>query len=89
MIVEITAECAEKKLNETVDALKKAGMEIDEVDDVNGVVTGTVDAGKVAEIRSWPCVNYVRVEFTYIADYPPGDPRNEDPSDPAEEDSDD
>jgi hypothetical protein len=75
--VVLKAECAEK-LDETVAALKGLGMEVEESDADNGVVEGTIDAGKLAEIKKWPCVEYVRVEFTYIADYPPGDARDKD-----------
>ena len=80
-------ECAEK-LDETAGTLKKMGMDVDQVDADNGVVEGTIVADKVAEIRKWPCVEYVRVEFTYIADYPPGDSRNRDAPE-APEDSED
>ena len=31
---------------------------------------------RVSEIQTLDCVDYVRVEFTYIADYPTGDPRD-------------
>jgi hypothetical protein len=75
--VVLKAECAEK-LDETVAALKKFGMEVEETDADNGVVEGTIDASKLAEIKKWPCVEYVRVEFTYVADYPPGDARDKD-----------
>ncbi|MDB5304030.1 MAG: hypothetical protein JWM97_1579 [Phycisphaerales bacterium] len=77
IVIVLKAECAEK-MDETVAALKGLGMEVEETDAANGVVEGTVDAGKLAEIRKWPCVEYVRVEFTYIADYPAGDKRDQD-----------
>ena len=37
---------------------------------------GTVDASKIHQIDDFPGVAYVRSVFTYIADYPPGDPRD-------------
>ena len=74
----LKAECAEK-LDASAAELKKLGMEIDETDADNGVIEGTIGADKVADVKKWPCVEYVRVEFTYVADYPPGDPRNLDP----------
>jgi hypothetical protein len=80
--------CAEK-MDETVAALKGLGMKIEETDPDNGVVEGTVGTDKLSEIRKWDCVQYVRVEFSYIADYPPGDPRNLDPPEKVEEDSED
>lgn len=80
--------CAESKLEETVAALKKLEMEVDDIDADNGVVEGSVAADKVAHIKQWECVQYVRVEFTYIADYPPGDPRNLDPVDTGDDSED-
>ena len=70
---------AEQKLPQTLDSLKTLGFTVDEVDEGNGVITGTIDAGKLAQLKQTACVDYVRVEFTYVADYPPGDPRNQDP----------
>lgn len=87
--VVLKPECAEGKLDETVAALKKAGMAVENTDGDNGVVEGTLDAQKVAEIKGWPCVEYVRIEFTYIADYPQGDARNLDPVGDEGEDSED
>src|SRR5665213_397326 len=89
VVIVLKSECAAEKLPQTTDALKKLGMEIESIDEGNGVVCGTVDAGKVEEIRKWPCINYVRVESTYIADYPANDPRNQDPAEEPNEDSDD
>ena len=86
--VVLRKECAEK-LEETVEALRKHAMEIDETDPDNGVVSGTILADKLPHIKSWPCVEYVRVEFTYIADYPVGDARNQDAPDDAANDSED
>ena len=78
---------AEAKLSQTLDVLKGIGLTVDEVDEGNGVVTGTIDAGKLAVLKQTSCIDYVRVEFTYVADYPPGDPRNQDASADADEDS--
>ncbi len=81
-------ECAEK-IEETVNALRTLAMEIENTDPDNGVVEGTLAADHLPHIRTWPCVEYVRVEFTYIADYPPDDPRNLDPAEEGAEDSED
>ena len=86
LVVILKQECAEK-FDDTVAALKRMGMEIESTDPDDGEVEGTIGADKVGEIRKWECVQYVRVDFTYIADYPPGDPRNQDPSEAVEEDS--
>ena len=88
VIIVLKAECCDK-LDETADELKKLGMEIEKTDADNGIVEGTLGADKVGTIRKWPCVDYVRVDFTYIADYPPGDPRNLDPPEELMEDSED
>jgi hypothetical protein len=87
IVIVLKTECAEK-MDETLAALKGLGMEVEETDDANGVVEGTIDAGKLAEIRKWPCVEYVRVEFTYIADYPAGDKRDRDGAEADEPDDD-
>ena len=87
IVVVLKSECAEQKLDEIVAALKKLGMEIENTDADNGVVEGALDAQKVADVKKWVCVEYVRVEFTYIADYPPDDPRNLDPVGEEGEDS--
>jgi len=64
------------KTNEAVQMLKSAGMTIQNVDEDESIVEGTIDAGKVKPLNSLPCVEYVRVLFTYEAEYPPGDPRD-------------
>lgn len=88
VVVILKPECAEK-LDATADALRKLGMEVENTDANNGVVEGTIPTDKIAAVKKWECVQYVRVEFTYIADYPPGDPRNLDPVGEESEDSED
>ncbi len=61
---------------EAVEQLKISGLEVTEIDEDQGVVEGTVETCKIAELQKMDCVDYVRVEFTYIADYPTGDPRD-------------
>jgi len=58
--------------------LRGVGMEIRSVDEENGVVEGSIEAGRLLELKQLPCVEYVRSVFTYVADYPPGDPRDQD-----------
>ncbi|HMB95334.1 MAG TPA: hypothetical protein VKK61_04775 [Tepidisphaeraceae bacterium] len=48
--------------------LKKAGVKIDNADDDNSVIEGTVDVGKVKDLEKLDCVNYVRTVFTYDAE---------------------
>jgi hypothetical protein len=66
------------KLDEMVQTLKDAGVEVSKVNPNEGVVEGLVDAGKVKMIDDLPGVDYVRTVFTYAANYPPGDPRDRD-----------
>ncbi len=68
----------EDKLQEAVEQLKAVGMEIFTVDDDKSVIEGSAESNKVAGIEKLECVDYVRRVMTYIADYPPGDPRDKD-----------
>jgi hypothetical protein len=61
--------------------LKPLGLQISNVDEENGVVEGTIEAAKVKSLQTPAFVKYVRTVFNYIADYPPGDPRNRDSDD--------
>lgn len=88
VVVVLRAECAEK-LDETTQSLVKMGMQIEKTDSDNGVIEGTIGTDHVQSVKKWPCVEYVRIDFTYIADYPPGDPRNLDPVDTDDNDEED
>lgn len=68
----------ENRMAEAVEILKAAGMEIDSTDDDNDVINGEIESCKLDLLRKIECVNYIRTVMTYIADYPPGDPRNKD-----------
>ena len=68
----------EDKLQDAVQLLKNAGMEIYSADDNNSVVEGCAESCKVHDIEKLECVDYVRKVMTYIVDYPPGDPRDKD-----------
>ena len=68
----------ENNLTGAVDELKKQGMEIRNADDDNSVVEGVIETCKVPDLQKLDCVDYVRTTFTWIADYPPGDPRDQD-----------
>jgi len=68
----------ENRMAEAVEKLKAAEMEIDRTDDENDIVEGTIESCKLDALRNLECVNYIRTVMTYIADYPPGDPRNKD-----------
>ena len=68
----------EDNLDGAVVELKKHGMEIRNADDDNSVVEGVVESAKVKDLEKLDCGAYVRVAFSWIADYPPGDPRDQD-----------
>jgi 4-hydroxy-3-methylbut-2-enyl diphosphate reductase IspH len=51
-----------------VKLLKDAGVDVDQVDEENGVVEGTILTSKLKAIGSIPGVKYVRNVFTYIAE---------------------
>jgi hypothetical protein len=58
--------------------LKKAGVDVRIADDEKSVVEGVVESAKVKDLEKLDCVDYVRTTFSWIADYPPGDPRDQD-----------
>jgi hypothetical protein len=74
MLEELTTE----QTNQVVERLKAAGLEVSRVDDDMSVVEGTIEASRTHELGKVDCVRYVRSVFTYLADYPPGDPRDRD-----------
>jgi hypothetical protein len=59
-----------------VEKLKAAGLVVEDTFEDSGVVEGMIDAYKVEDLRKLAEVQYVRVEMTYDANYPPGDPRD-------------
>jgi hypothetical protein len=67
----------EDDLAGAVACLKKAGLEIRDAYDHNSIVEGTIDRGKVHDLEKLECVDYVRTIFTYDADFPAGDPRDQ------------
>ena len=68
----------ESDLEGAVKILKDAGVEVRNADDDNSVVEGVVETAKVHALEKLDCVDYVRTTFTWIADYPAGDPRDQD-----------
>ena len=68
----------EDNLNGALEELKKNGMAVRSADDDNNVVEGVIESAKVKELEKLECVDYVRTSFSWIADYPPGDPRDQD-----------
>lgn len=74
MLEELTTE----QTNEVVERLKAAGLEVSRVDDDLSVVEGTIDAHLAHDLKQVAHVRYVRSVFTYLANYPPGHPRDRD-----------
>jgi hypothetical protein len=77
-VVVVLDQSCERDLPATLQRLTEIGLEVIQTDDQSLTIDGTVDASKVAALQKLECVKYVRVSMTYIADYPPGDPRDKD-----------
>ncbi|MCC6239205.1 MAG: hypothetical protein IT448_02755 [Phycisphaerales bacterium] len=66
------------QLTQARQMLEEAGMTIDSEDHDNGVMHGSIDSKNLHALEKLPCVQYLRPVFTYVADYPTGDPRDKD-----------
>jgi hypothetical protein len=66
----------ENDLAGAVNELEKCGLQVRNADDDNSVVEGTIDTSKIHELQKLDCVDYVRTTFSWVADYPAGDPRD-------------
>jgi hypothetical protein len=86
IVVVIHASYADR-LNDAVEKLKTAGVEIFSTDEDEGIVSGCIEAYKAPSLEKLECVNYVRTVLTYIADYPVGDPRDRDLKEDDDEDT--
>ncbi|HEX3357412.1 MAG TPA: hypothetical protein VHS31_10615 [Tepidisphaeraceae bacterium] len=75
-ILATVEETPDYAFDKIVDGLTKAGVQIASADKDECVIEGTVDAAKVRGLEEIPGIKYVRTLFTYVADYPPGDPRD-------------
>jgi len=77
-VVVMLDELSTEDTMQVVERLKAAGLDVSRVDDDMSVVEGTIEACRVHELNAVSHVRYVRSVFTYLADYPPGDPRDRD-----------
>ncbi|HSU66952.1 MAG TPA: hypothetical protein VLJ39_08785 [Tepidisphaeraceae bacterium] len=76
-----------QEIDSCVGSLKSVGMEVVDVNKDEGVVEGNIEADKVHHLKTVTGVSYVRSVFTYVADFPAGDPRDKDgPEDTTNED---
>ena len=67
-----------ENLKEMIQQLNEIGVGITNVNEDVGAVEGSVDSGKLHLIERLIFVDAVRTTFTYVADYPVGDPRDQD-----------
>lgn len=72
MLDELTTE----QTSQVVEGLKAAGLDVSRVNDEQSIVEGTIEASRAHDLGLLPHVRYVRSVFTYLADFPPGDPRD-------------
>jgi hypothetical protein len=77
-VVVVLDELTTERTQQIVEKLTAAGLDVSRVDDDASVVEGTIEATKVHALHGVECVRYVRVVFTYEANFPPGDPRDRD-----------
>jgi len=77
-VVVILADPLPLPLHECVQQLKTTGMSVDDIDAENGAIEGTIRLGLFLLVEALPFVQYVRKIFEYTADYPAGDPRDQD-----------
>ena len=77
-VVVMLDELSSEQTARVVDLLRAAGMEISLVNDEQSVVEGSIDAARAHDLHHVEHVRYVRSVFTYLANYPPGDPRDTD-----------
>ena len=77
-VVVVVDTCEGRTFDDVLKQVKDAGLQIRDLDRDNCTIEGSDDAGKVRTIDDLPGVEYVRSVFTYVADYPAGDPRDQD-----------
>ena len=69
------------RLEEVVEQLNEAGVGITNVNEDVGAIEGSCESNRVCLIERMEFVDAVRTTFSYIADYPPGDSRDQDGAD--------
>jgi len=75
-------------MDDSVARCKSLGMEVVDINAEEGVIEGSIDSARVAELKTVPGVSYIRSVFTYTADYPANDPRDMDSAEKLPEDAD-
>jgi hypothetical protein len=64
------------RLDDIVEQLNEVGVGIVTVNEDVGAIEGSCESNRVCVIQQMEFVEAVRTTFNYIADYPPGDPRD-------------
>lgn len=75
-VVVVLEELTTEQTHRVVERLRASGLEVSRVDDELSVVEGTIDAARAHDLKHLTHVRYVRSVFTYLANYPPGHPRD-------------
>ena len=70
-----------ERLGEILEQLNEAGVGITNVNEDVGAIEGNCESNRVCAIERMEFVEAVRTTFSYVADYPPGDPRDLDGED--------
>ena len=71
-------ETPENPAKAIIEKLVALGLTITDEDPTDGSLEGTVAANKLPEVHAVVGVKYVRITMEYVADYPAGDPRDQD-----------
>jgi hypothetical protein len=66
----LAAECADDNAGAAA-TIAALGVEIESVNDDEGVVEATIPADRLLALKRLPCVAYVRTVMAYIAEPPP------------------
>jgi hypothetical protein len=88
-VVVVLEELDDDQTLEVVKLLEAVGMIVQNVDNENSVVEGSIVSQKVRGLDQVEKVVCVRSVRTYVVDYPPGDPRDLDGPEEVVEDSED
>lgn len=77
-VVVVLDDLTTEQTAEVVQRLQAAGLDVSSVNDEQSLVEGTIDAARAHDLKAVRNVRYVRIVFTYAANFPPGDPRDRD-----------
>ena len=67
-----------ERMEEIVEQLNEAGVGITNVNEDVGAIEGSCESNRLCLIERMDFVEALRTTFSYVADYPPGDPRDQD-----------